>query len=731
MKLLYSIFCFLIRKLYRLKVIGLENYQQAGDRILIVANHVSFLDALIISTSIPGRLTFAVNTYVAKSWILRKMSSMVTLFPMDPANPFSSKSLINYIKTDQKAVIFPEGRITVTGSLMKVYDGTGFIADKSDAMVLPVRIDGAQFTYFSRLKGLLRLKWFPKITVNILPPVKIKPPEGFKGRERRQYAGKKITEIMTNMMFQTSDINRTLYQAFLDAAKTHGKKHEIIEDVQRKPLSYHKLTLGSLVLGNKIAKLSEHKQAVGIFLPNMNSTVATFLGLQLYGRVPAMLNFSVGTNAMLSCVETAKIKLIISSRRFIKMAKLEAAVEELEKQAKIVYLEDIAETISVLDKVAAVFKCRFANWFSKKYNPNANPNDPATILFTSGSEGTPKGVVLSHRNLLANQEQLSANVDFSSHDIILNVLPMFHSFGLSAATLLPLFSGIKIFFYPSPLHYRIIPELAYEVNATILFGTNTFLAGYAKYAHPYDFYSVRYVFAGAEKLQEANRKIWSEKFGVRIFEGYGATETSPVLCVNTPMYSKNGSVGRFLPGIKYKLESVPGVEKGGQLHVSGPNVMLGYYLNDNPAQLIEPLKKDGLSWYDTGDIVSIDDEGYVTIEGRVKRFAKVAGEMISLALVEDIAQNAWPENNHAAVSIPSEQKGETVVLVTDKQDPQRADLQQAAKKRQIGDLNVPRQILQIESIPLLGTGKIDYQDLQKIAEEQINQTTDKSKKSIA
>jgi acyl-[acyl-carrier-protein]-phospholipid O-acyltransferase/long-chain-fatty-acid--[acyl-carrier-protein] ligase len=316
--------------------------------------------------------------------------------------------------------------------------------------------------------------------------------------------------------------------------------------------------------------------------------------------------------------------------------------------------------------------------------------------------------VLSHTNLLANREQLAARVDFSAQDIILNALPLFHSFGLTAGTLLPLFSGMKTFFYPSPLHYRIVPEIAYDVNATVLFGTNTFLAGYARFAHPYDFYSVRYVFAGAEKLQEETRRVWAEKFGVRIFEGYGATETSPVLSANTPMENSIGSVGRLLPGIDYQLEPVPGVNEGGRLYVHGPNIMLGYLLHDQPGQLVPAQCELGKGWYDTGDIVTIDDEGFIRIQGRAKRFAKIGGEMVSLTAVEELAAKVWPDVTHAVVALPDKSKGEQLVLLTEQSDAERGALLQCAKTEGIGEINVPKRILPIRQVPLLGTGKIDY-----------------------
>ena len=274
---------------------------------------------------------------------------------------------------------------------------------------------------------------------------------------------------------------------------------------------------------------------------------------------------------------------------------------------------------------------------------------------------------------------------------------------------------MKIFFYPSPLHYRIVPEIAYDVNATVLFGTNTFLAGYARFAHPYDFYSVRYVFAGAEKLQDETRRQWMSRFGIRILEGYGATETSPVLAANTPMENREATVGRILPGIEYRLVPTPGVEQGGRLFVRGPNVMLGYLLHSAPGTLVPPEN----GWYDTGDIVTLDDAGYVTIRGRAKRFAKVGGEMVSLAAVEELAGRVWPDANHAVVTLPDERKGEQLVLVTTNAQANRSELSARAKSEGVGELNVPRSLVRVKTLPVLGTGKIDYRGIERlVAEEQ-------------
>jgi acyl-[acyl-carrier-protein]-phospholipid O-acyltransferase / long-chain-fatty-acid--[acyl-carrier-protein] ligase len=690
---------------YRLEVNGLENYQKAGKRSIIVANHLSFLDAILLSVSIPEPLCFAINTHIARRWWIRPFLFLTDIVTIDPANPMSTRSLIDKIRRGQKVVIFPEGRLTQTGSLMKVYEGPAMIADKSAALLLPISISGAQYTPFSRLKGKIPIRWFPKITLTCMPPESFALPPQVRGKQRQRMAGIKLYDIMTTMMFQSNQLKQTLFQSLLDAAMIHGRKHIIAEDIERTTLTYSQLITRSFILGNSLRKSTRDQENVGVLLPNMNSTLISFFALQAFGRIPAMLNFSVSKKNLENACQLAQIQTVITSRRFIDAGKLTEMIRGLQAQhIAILYLEDIRNHIHWWSKYTGLL----AGWVPRLYhhltNPSKDPDAPAVVLFTSGSEGAPKGVALTHVNLQANRFQASSLIDFGSTDVVFNALPIFHSFGLTGGTLLPILSGIKTFLYPSPLHYRAIPELVYDTNATLLFGTDTFLAGYARYANPYDFYSVRYVFAGAEKLRESTRRTWSENFGVRIFEGYGTTETAPILSINTPMHNRAGSVGRMLPGISYQLEKVSGIENGGKLLVSGPNVMKGYYLIDSPGQIIPPLN----GWYDTGDIVEIDNEGYLFIKGRAKRFAKIGGEMVSLTAVEEYINQLWPTYSHAVVQIPDAKKGEQLILITTYPAANRNDLIAYVQEQGLGELNIPKTILTINEIPVLGTGKTDY-----------------------
>lgn len=719
-KLLRVVVGIIVKNLYRVEITGLENFEKAGKRVLIIANHTSFLDPLLLWLFLPGEITFAINTHISQRWWLKPFLGLSKVFPMNPTHPLSLKDLIHNLKNDTHTVIFPEGRITVTGGLMKVYDGTGMVAEKSQATVLPIRIYGAQFTPFSRMHKIYRLRWFPKITMHILAPARLSAPSHLRGKARRKFSGHLLADIMSEMMFSTSVYRQTIFQGLLDARKTHGGKQEIVEDLERKPLTYNDLVTRTVVLGNVLAKSTAKDEHVGIFLPNSAKTLVTILALQAHGRVPAMLNFSTGSANMLAACRIAEVKTVLTSRQFIEKGKLTAEAEALSKQVKLTYLEDIAQTITRQDKLKALWQSLTADFWHPKTAPN--PDSPAVVLFTSGSEGTPKGVVLSHANVLGNLKQLESRISFTPQDLVLNFLPMFHSFGFTVGSMLPILSGMRVFFYPTPLHYAVIPEMAYELKATIMFGTNTFLAAYAKKAHPYDFYNMRYVVAGAEKLQETTRQAWLEKFGIRILEGYGATETTPITSVNTPMYYKAGTVGRFMPSMEYLLEPIPGIHDAGQLHVKGPNIMQGYLLSDNPGKLVPPESIYGKGWYNTGDIVHVDEEGFISIKGRSKRFAKVSGEMVSLTAVEQLATNAWPTALHAATSIPDPRKGELVILLTTQKDATVQAL--AAASPGVAAISLPKKIMVVESIPMLATGKINYPGVSELVLNTVINTTD-------
>ncbi len=700
----------LLRLVYRIEIRGLEHYL-AVERAVVVVNHLSLLDAPLLAALLPGRPSLAVTEDMEHCWWMRPWLALVNAFKVDPRSPLAMLPVVRALKRGGHCVMFPEGRLSVTGALMKVYDGPAVVAARTRSPILPVWIDGTQHSPQSLLGGKVRRRWFPRVTITILPARFVELPAGLSGRKRRQLAGEHLYDLMTGAAFEAGNPERTLFEAMLDARDRHGGDKVVFDDPEGKTLTYDRLVLAASVLGPKLARVAPRGAAVGVLMPNAVGTAALFAAFQAVGRVPALLNYTLGPAQLVQACGVADLKVVVTARRFIRLAHLEAALAALATVAEIVYLDDLRDSLTLADKLGGKLRSLRARALHRA--TGVKPGDPAVILFTSGSENLPKGVVLSHRNLVANCLQLKARVDFSPADVLFNALPVFHSFGMTGGLVLPLLSGFKCFLYPSPLHYRIVPEAAYGCDATIMFGTDTFLNAYGRTAHPYDFRAVRYIFAGAEALREETRRLWADRFGVRILEGYGATETGPVLAVNTPMFAEAGSVGRFLPGIRHRLEPVDGIDHGGRLLVSGPNIMLGYLKAGAPG-VLEPTPE---GWHDTGDIVSVDDHGFARIVGRLKRFAKVAGEMVSLSAAEALVQSLWPESRHAVVATRDPRKGEQLALITERADAGRTALAEQAHKLGVSELLIPRSVLVVGAMPLLCTGKIDYVRVQALLTE--------------
>jgi acyl-[acyl-carrier-protein]-phospholipid O-acyltransferase/long-chain-fatty-acid--[acyl-carrier-protein] ligase len=710
-----ALFQWYFRLFHHARIEGLENLALAGGGSILVINHLSFLDGCLVAAFLPGDLVFAIDTAQARRfWFLKYV---IDVFPVDPASPMAIRTMVKAVREGRRLAVFPEGRITLTGGLMKIYDGPGMIADKADAAIIPVRIDGLQFHKTSRMQGRLRLRWFPRLSLTVLPPICPAVPSALVGRARRAALGRIMQDIMLGAAFRPERLTRSLFAALLDARQLYDRGLPVVADIVPNEtgggntiteLTYRRLILGSTVLGRKLTEFTRPGEHVGVMLPNAVGTVVTFFALQSQARVPAMMNFTTGPDGMLSCCAAAGIGTILTSRRAVQKGKLERLVEAVGTQVRFIYLEDVRASIGVMDKLRGMLAARHPERLA---GAGQAPGSPALVLFTSGSESAPKGVVHSHRALLANCAQLRCVVDFHPADKVFNALPMFHSFGMTG-TLLPLMNGVRGFLYPSPLHYRIVPEMVYAEQSTIMFGTDTFLAGYARRGNALDFQSLRYIFAGAEPVRAETRSAYMKHFKKPIFEGYGVTETAPVLALSTWTNSREGSVGRLLPGIEARLESVPGIDEGGRLWVHGPNVMLGYLRAETPGILQPP--PDG--WYDTGDIVTIDDAGFVTIKGRAKRFAKIGGEMVSLAAAEALANAVWTDAMHAVIAVLDDRKGEKLLLVTTQRDAQVRTLLAATRERGVAEIQVPREVMVVDKLPLLGTGKVDYPSVQRLAE---------------
>ncbi|MDR3540368.1 MAG: AMP-binding protein [Desulfosporosinus sp.] len=687
-----KLFKLIINRLFKIKLENLDKLDFSEPTILM-PNHTSLLDAIILALNLPDDVCFVVNTEIAKKYaFLVNMTKHITVGPL---NPFSIRQIIKEVKSGKTLLIFPEGRITTTGGLMKIYGGAAHVALKSNAKIYPITIRGLERSKLSYLQDKVTTRIFPRVFIRVGNPFYIAIDAEKSLKTQKIMASDNILKIMQaeQVISSSSENTINLFNKLLDIANEADENRLIIEDITQK-VSYKKLLLSSYALSAKF----KDKTGVGVLLPNSVAHVATLFALFKNGITPSILNFSIGQQNLLDCCETAEIKEILTSREFINKAKLDDLSAVLAQKIRITYLEDVKASITLGDKL----KSFFCYLFKKR----SGFEDGNLIMFTSGSESKPKGVVLSHRNIYYNIQQAKSVIDITERDKFLNVLPMYHSFGLTAGTLLPVLSNFQVFLYPTPLHYRIIPEIAYDKNCTILFGTSTFLKGYGKNAHIYDFYSLRYVYAGAENLKEDVRELWIDKFGIRIFEGYGTTEASPILSLNTPLLNKKGSVGCLLPGIEYKLEPVEGIESGGDLLVKGANLMKGYLIH---GEGFKPLK----DWYRTGDIVEIDAQGFITIKSRLKRFAKVAGEMVSLDLCEEVAAECFGTSNLATIATSDPSKGEKIILFMTEEGHSLKTLRAYIRSKNLSLLLMPSELSLIDKIPLLGSGKTDYVTLQK------------------
>lgn len=678
-----------------------------------VANHVSFLDPVLLFAFLPGDPVFALNGHLYRNRLIRFLMRTADVMPFNPIEPGDIKELIAKVDGGRLCVIFAEGRVTESGGLMKIYEAPGLVADKSGAPLIPVWIEGPQYGYFSKTKGKLPHRPLPKVRVIVGRPRSFKLKDEL--RRQRDHISNEVYMILREMSFEVRyNPDISLFAQLMKTAKIHAKKGlfrrpKFVEDIQRKPQSYRDIVIKSFVLGKYLKRRTEPEEHVGLFLPNSVAALCSFFGLTAYDRIPVMLNFSVGAQNMVSMCKTAQVRIVVTSLAFVKTAKMEDAVKMMEEAGvKIIYLEKAAKEIGLWDKINAYLRYKIKRVPIKK-----GGNRKAVILFTSGSEGTPKAVVLSHANIISNIKQMSAIETINVTDTVFNALPMFHSFGLVVGTLFPLFEGSKLFLYPSPLHYRVVAEIVYEIGASIMFGTDTFFRGYGRIAHPFDFHNIRFMFGGAEAVKPDTRNIWMERLGIRVLEAYGATECSPVVSANNRIFNRFGSIGKLLPAIEYKIEPVPGIEKGGELVVRGPNIMMGYILPDNPG-VLAPLEG---GWYHTGDVVEIDEIGFVYIRDRIKRFAKIGGEMVSLNAVHEMVCKAYEtdgEFQYGVVAIPHESKGEQIVLATNNRNVSQDGLHAYIRANAMSELFLPRIILYMEKLPVFATGKADNVTLKKI-----------------
>ncbi len=699
----------LLRLLFRFRVEGAASLRGPGP-MLLIPNHVSWLDWLFLLAVLEDDWKFVASSTTAEtSWFHRKFMINSRTFPVDPTSPYAVRDMAAYLEKGGRLVIFPEGRISITGALMKIYDGTSFLIARTGARVVTCYLKGAVRAPFVRHAGWTH--WLPRVSAHFSPALTAPTWPHLPHATVRHKLTTWLHDAMMRQQVE-AEVNHgppnLLAAAATVAAATPSR--DAFEDISFKVTSFRRVMVGTDVLAGvwrkRFADLPADER-IGFMLPNATATPVTLFSLWAAGRVPAILNFSSGLPTMTQCCHLAGVRRIITSRQFLTKAKL-APEPFAAAGLELIYLEDIRTSVPRVVQLAALIRHTLACGRRFLRSP-LQPHDTAVVLFTSGSEGAPKGVELSHRNVIANVQQAIAIIDLEDHDRFFNAMPFFHTFGFTA-TMLAYLRGLYTFYYPTPLHYRIVPELVYDKVCTVMMGTNTFLNGYARKAHAYDFNSVKFMISGAEKVQSATVDLYARKFGIRIIEGYGVTECSPIISANSRLAPRHGTSGRLAPGMEARLEPVEGVTEGGRLFVRGPNVMKGY-LNPDANAAFRALA----GWYDTGDIVSIDDDGYLTIRGRVKRFAKISGEMVSLTAIEDALAGAFPQYGArctiAIVALPDTEKGEKIVAAVNESRLTLGELRAAVRAKGLSNLAAPRELRVIPAIPKLGSGKTDHREL--------------------
>jgi acyl-[acyl-carrier-protein]-phospholipid O-acyltransferase/long-chain-fatty-acid--[acyl-carrier-protein] ligase len=703
---------FLLRVLYGFHAENVAVLDAPGP-VMLLPNHSSWFDWLLVAVCLDSSWRFVTSKEGAQtSFVHRFIMINRFTFPVEVDSPYAVKRMAEYLQSGGKLVLFPEGRLSRTGSLMKLFDGTGFLLYKTNAKVITCFLRGAHRLPFSPNSN--RRVWFPRVSAHFSALVTPPKLEGQSTVRARQKLTRWLYDTMVRQQFDTemSACPGTVLGAIIERARRFPST-VVLQDVTRKKLTLRRFLASAAAIAEQWRQIlpAEPGERIGILLPNSNAVPVSLLSLWSIDKVPAIFNFSTGVPTMLTCAQLAGVKNVITSAAFLQRARLDLK-PMTDAGIKFIQLEDVRARVSRMDQLRALARAIFQ---PQSLAGTQRRESTAVVLFTSGSEGPPKGVELTHDNLLSNIHQMLALLDVMDCDRMFNALPLFHSFGL-LSLLLAVSRGIYVFLYPSPLHYRIIPSLLYDLDCTIFFGTNTFLNGYARKAHAYDFRTVRLLIGGAEKLQEATANTWARQFGQRVLEGYGATECSPAITVNTLVNPRFGSAGRFLPAIEYRFEPVEGVQEGGRLWVRGPNIMRGY-LNPEPNAKFQAQG----GWYDTGDIGRVDEDGFLFLLGRMKRFAKVSGEMVSLTAAEEALAGAFPQYGIrfqiAVLARPDADRGEMLVAVSNEQKLNLDEIRAAIKAKGLSNLYVPREVKYVRDIPKLGTGKVNHRELQKLIVE--------------
>ncbi|MEM7468466.1 MAG: acyl-[ACP]--phospholipid O-acyltransferase [Pseudomonadota bacterium] len=720
---------------YRLQVVGFDRVPEQGG-VLLLGNHVSWIDWAIMSMASPRPVRFVMARAIYEKWYLRWFLDFFGCIPIAPGNYKDALSEVSRLLDEGEVVcLFPEGTLSRTGHLTEFKRGYEQAVIDTDAVIVPFYLRGLWGSTFSHSNEGLRSARKTGRKRDLVVAFGSALPKTTDAIALKQA----VFELSIEAWDHYSDSLPTIPQAWLETAKRNSSELAITDSVGSQ-FSNHRVLVSTLLLSREIAKFNE-SEAVGLLLPTSSAGAIANMAVLLQNKTVVNLNYSSDAALVADCANRADINHVISSRRFVKQLEKRGFLSEAVFQGRqVLYMEDFAAQLSTAKKLSYSVLCKILPGYllEKLFCRATDPTLRAAILFSSGSEGTPKGIELSHRNLMSNLKQISDVLNAEANDSFMNCLPLFPAFVLTATTLLPMVEGIPMVTHPDPTDAAGTAKAIARYRATILCGTSTFLRLYvrSKKVQPLMLESLRLVVAGAEKLSNDVREQFKLKFNKDIYEGYGATETSPVASVNVPdeldvgswrlqRGGELGSVGMPLPGTSFRivdpetLETLPS-EEAGLILIGGNQVMLGYLNNDAKTDDVI-VQIDDKRWYKTGDKGKLDEHGFLHILDRYSRFAKIGGEMISLGsaetLAEELAGNA--DMQLTAVALPDDKKGEKVVLLYTGSDVSPAELKQKYLDAGISNLLIPSRFIPVGELPLLGSGKVDFRRSKELAMEHL------------
>ncbi len=732
-KLPQSLIRYMVRMLisfkYTLHVDGL-NHIRADKGILLLGNHISFLDWAVLQMAYPKQIRFVMERSYYEKWYLKPF---LDFFGVIPISSRGSKSALvkvtEALNRGETVALFPEGHLSRNGHLGTFQRGFEMATKEvEDAVIIPFYLRGLWEDNFSYASKKMKRNRSRDISVSFAEALDI--------HSTASEVKKSVFDLSVQSWQHYADSLPVLQKAWMRSAKKVGSKL-CMADSTGVELSGERFITATLMMAAALKPKLKESQNIGVLLPTSAGGSMGNMALLTLGKTIVNLNYSAGEESLLHALKIADTTKVVASKQFITKLKAKGFdMTEVLKNVEVIYLEDIKESISKTKALLMFIAVKILpEWLlSALFIKNANLDDTAAILFSSGSEGTPKGIELSHKNIMGNIKQTTTLLNPTDRDVMLGTLPIFHSFGLTVTTLLPLIEGIPVASHPDPTDGYGIGKMAAKYEATILLATATFLRLYTRNRKltPLMLNNIRMVVAGAEKLPDEIRSEFKKKFGLDIYEGYGATETTPVASCNMPdvlmldswkpqVGQKIGTVGLPLPGSAFRIvdpESFETLATGeeGMILIGGTQIMKGYI--GDPEKTASVIKEiDGIRWYVTGDKGRLDEDGFLTIVDRYSRFAKVAGEMVSLGLVEGEIAKVLGENDQIAIAaLPDPKKGEKLVLLLEG-EMELDELKEKIKHIDMNPLFVPSAYFKVEALPKLGTGKADFKSAKRVAQE--------------